>query len=118
MSETTVKAKGIANEYINEGLVWRIAERVGNIAIAVKVGGNLSYEVVRIRRRKPKEFLKEDMSLEYIEFLPSNEDFGKFGWSFMDKTLAYACYARELAEQKRRNQELLSGKGEGAVNDN
>ena len=86
--------KKIKQEYKNGGIDWLILERRGNVTIAERQNGPRSYEVCLVRVRKPTKFVKDDMTLEGVEYLPSNNEFGIYGWSFKQKELAVDCFER------------------------
>jgi hypothetical protein len=86
--------KKLEDEYFVNNIQWKILKRTDTKFIAERVFGGRSYEVCMILIRKPSKFFKEDMTLEGIEVIPSNEQFGSKGWSFTTKELAFDCYDR------------------------
>jgi hypothetical protein len=88
----------IPKEYIKNKMKWELQQSKGNIGLYFNKDSK-SFEVIVIRPNN-KHLETYNIGGNMIQFkpyiLPSNEDFGTFGWSFINKTNA-ENKLRELA---------------------
>jgi hypothetical protein len=84
--------------------------RVGDVALYCQ-GGGAAYEVVVIRRHSG--FVLAGKQVEPAEYLPCNEEWGRYGWTLHTKSEAEAKMATVLAtlEQKAENRAIQHGAG-------
>lgn len=81
------KIKKIKQEYKKNGYVHKLIKRHGNVALFSlnKNDKEIAWEVIKIRKRKITSYIRalDDSykDYDYIEILPSNEEFGIYGWS-------------------------------------
>jgi hypothetical protein len=89
-------------------------KRIGNLAIykqRLEEGrGCLAYEVIYIRRRK--ETLLFDNIMPATEYGPSNEEFGRFGFSFptletAEKRFLELINSKYFEENDKKNNEVI-----------
>ena len=79
-----VGMKTLAEKFNRNGFEFEQVQRTENAAIyqKFKSGGACSFEVIRIRERKEREAF--GTTFEAGEFYPSSEEWGVFGWTYVD----------------------------------
>lgn len=95
--------KKIQKAFKQKGFAFQLLKRLENVALLEKTskGGGVSYEVVVIRAHNGYSIAGTEVAAS--EFLPKDEDFGKFGWSY--STLEAA--EKKFHEVKKEKWEYL-----------
>jgi hypothetical protein len=92
----------IPKEYIKNGLKWELRQLKDNVGIYFNKDSK-SFEVIIIRPN-PNYLKEKNIKGKRIIFnnsfiIPTNEEFGTFGWSFFSKTNAENKF-KELTTQE------------------
>ena len=93
--------KHIKNELIIKGFTYKLLKRASNIALfeQSKNGDVYGYEVHKIRVSPKREI--RGIILEKGERLASDEDFGRYGWSYQIKDNAMNKYDALILSQNQ-----------------
>ena len=103
-----MKIRQAMQEFKTNGFRYRFIKRKGDVAmyeVLTKQGINTGFEVYRIRivRVNHNSAFFRDTSWQEFDFyekLPSNEDFGMYGWYFQSREYAEKRYEEMTNEEK------------------
>ena len=93
-----IPLKTINSEFVKNGLKYSFVCRQNQFCVYAleKLGVIIGYEVHKIRISKIPEMWSSVQEYEKMEKLASNEEFGRFGWSFQNKKNAMQKYEKLL----------------------
>jgi len=80
---------------------YEVLKRTGDIALlkGVNIYGSITWEVWKIRyTKKDREFPNGTVIPAGSEYGPSNEDWGRYGWTGVDEDHARAIYKEKVQE--------------------
>jgi hypothetical protein len=94
------KIKPIKNSFKINGFYLNLEKRVGNIALysmkLVKEGGPICYEVHKVRKGEVTDFMikrnKDYANYTHYERLARNNDFGSYGWHYIELEKALIAF--------------------------
>ena len=99
--------KKIKDTFTKNDFDYRLIARVGRIALFEQFDAKevCGYEIHKIRVKPIQPmFLPGDEYKGYTHYekLPSNEEFGKYGWYYMNKRLAIDHYNELIKKEKKK----------------